>query len=143
MQTPTTYGFAYLLPQGKFEEAVQEMKRALELDPLSLIINANIGATYLHMRRYDLAVEQCKKTLEINTQFGPVHSNLGRAFEQKGMYEERERRELRSPFPTKRWPYRFPHAHVNGGKIPRRYKTVSRKVVELIENLQCFGLFAG
>ena len=82
------YGFAYLLPQGKFEEAVQEMKRALELDPLSLIINANLGATYLHMRRYDLAVEQCKKTLEIDTQFGPVHSNLGRAFEQKGMYEE-------------------------------------------------------
>jgi TolB-like protein/Tfp pilus assembly protein PilF len=68
-----TYGFAYLLPQGKFEEAVQEIQRALELDPLSLIINANLGTTYLHARRYDLAAEQCRKTLEIDTQFGPVH----------------------------------------------------------------------
>jgi TolB-like protein/DNA-binding winged helix-turn-helix (wHTH) protein/Flp pilus assembly protein TadD len=82
------YGFAYLLPLGKFEDAVQEMKWALELDPLSLIINANLGGTYFEMRRYDLAVEQCQKTLEIDTQFGPAHSNLGLAYEQKGMYEE-------------------------------------------------------
>jgi TolB-like protein/Flp pilus assembly protein TadD len=83
-----TYGFAYLLPQEKFEDAIKEMKRARELDPLSLIINANLGGTYFEMRRYDLAVEQCQKTLEIDTQFGPVHSILGLAYEQEGMYEE-------------------------------------------------------
>ena len=59
-----------------------------KLDPLSLIINANLGDAYLLARRYDLAVEQGRKTLEIDSNFGVAHSNLGRAYVQKEMYRE-------------------------------------------------------
>jgi tetratricopeptide (TPR) repeat protein len=82
------YGLAYLVPQRHFDDAVREMKLARELDPLSLVINSNLGDTFYPTRQYDQAIEQCRKTLELDPVFGPARSVLGRAYEQKGMYPE-------------------------------------------------------
>jgi serine/threonine-protein kinase len=59
----------YLFAMGRHEESIAEMKRALELDPFSLIINASLGWSYLFARQYDMAVEQCRKTLEMEPNF--------------------------------------------------------------------------
>jgi tetratricopeptide (TPR) repeat protein len=77
-----------LTPMGQFEEAVAEMKRALETDPLSLIINANLGDIYYFARQYDQAIEQGRKTLEIAPEFPVAHANLKDVYEQQGMYEQ-------------------------------------------------------
>lgn len=53
-----------LCAQGRLEEAIAEMKRAQELDPLSLIISTNVGWAYYFARRYDQAIEQHRKTIE-------------------------------------------------------------------------------
>ena len=82
------YAFMYLSPRGRHDEAIAEMKQALETDPLSLIINANLGEIYYNARRYDQAIEQGRKTLEIDPSFGVAHSNLMDVYEQKGMYPE-------------------------------------------------------
>ena len=82
------YAFIYLTPLGRHEEAIAEMKRALETDPLSLVINANLGQAYYYARRYDEAIEQCRKTLEISPEFVVTHHNVRLIYEQKGMYEE-------------------------------------------------------
>jgi eukaryotic-like serine/threonine-protein kinase len=82
------YAYTYLAPMGRFEEAVAEMKRALETDPLSLIINANLGDIYYYARQYDQAIEQGRKTLEIAPEFGVAHYNLKNVYEQRGMYEQ-------------------------------------------------------
>jgi serine/threonine protein kinase/tetratricopeptide (TPR) repeat protein len=77
-----------LTVMGRHEEAVAEAKRAQELDPLSLIINAGLAMRFYYMRQYDRAIEQLRKTLEMDPNFVVAHEYLGRAFEQKGMYSE-------------------------------------------------------
>ncbi|HEX8143688.1 MAG TPA: tetratricopeptide repeat protein [Pyrinomonadaceae bacterium] len=81
------YGI-YLRATGRHAEALTEIKDALELDPLSLIINTDLGTQLYLMWQYDLAIEQFRKTLEIDNNFVPAHFRLGLAYEQKGMLEE-------------------------------------------------------
>jgi tetratricopeptide (TPR) repeat protein len=62
------------------------MRRAQELDPLSLIINANLGKTYFNARRYDEAILQLRKTIEIDQGFFVAHHYLGSAYAMKGNF---------------------------------------------------------
>jgi TolB-like protein/Flp pilus assembly protein TadD len=78
------YGAVILVGVGRFNEAIAEGKRAVDLDPLSLIINASLGGTYYFARRYDEATEQLRKTLEMDPGFYYAHWNLGQALEAKG-----------------------------------------------------------
>ncbi|MEZ5425325.1 MAG: protein kinase [Pyrinomonadaceae bacterium] len=81
------YGNANLLATGQFEEAVAEEKIALELDPLSIIINADLGTTLLFSRRTDEAIEQLNKTIDLDENFFYARVNRGRALLMKGDYE--------------------------------------------------------
>jgi serine/threonine-protein kinase len=78
------YGNGPLLALGRFEEAIAEGKRAIELDPLSPIINADLGQNLYNARRYDEAIAQLRKTLEIDPTFYYAHYNLGMALQRKG-----------------------------------------------------------
>src|SRR6059058_5504559 len=78
------YGNGPLLALGRFEEAIAEGKRAIELDPLSPIINADLGKNLYNARRYDEAIAQLRKTLEIDPTFYYTHYNLGVALQLKG-----------------------------------------------------------
>jgi serine/threonine-protein kinase len=82
------YGIGCLSIMGRHNEAIAELNRALELDPLSLSINRSLGDALYHARQYDEAIVQYQKTLEMDPSFFPTHFSLGRAFEQKGMYDE-------------------------------------------------------
>jgi len=81
------YGW-YLSATGRFREAEAEKKRALELEPLSLIINFEVALASYLSRNYDQAIDQFQKTLELDANFPPPHTFLGAAYEQKGMFEE-------------------------------------------------------
>ncbi len=78
----------FLSGAGRSQEAVQEMRLALELDPLSLMVNNATGWHLYLARRYDEAIAQFKKALEIDPNFALAHYDLGRVYEQKGTYEE-------------------------------------------------------
>src|SRR5262245_29948162 len=78
------YGCDPLRALGRFDEAIAEGKRAVELDPLSPIINSDLGQTLSIARRYDEAIAQFHKTLEIDPMFWVAHSALGGALERKG-----------------------------------------------------------
>jgi len=82
------YGNGNLRVMGRFDEAIAEMKRAQELDPLSLVINSDVGLTYISARQYDQAIEQLRKTTELDQGFYYAHWNLGRAYEMKGSLRE-------------------------------------------------------
>jgi tetratricopeptide (TPR) repeat protein len=73
---------------GRHDEAIAEAKRAQELDPLSLIINAVGGRVLFYARRYDEAIAQCRRTLDLNAGFYPAHLFLGWALEQEKLYEQ-------------------------------------------------------
>lgn len=78
----------YLVINGRLEEALKEILRAQQLDPLSLIINARLGMTLYYSRRYDGAIEQLRRTLEFNPDFILCHVFLYAAFVEKGMLRE-------------------------------------------------------
>jgi TolB-like protein/Tfp pilus assembly protein PilF len=82
------YGFGPPLCLGEFDRAIAEGKRAQELDPLSLIINADLGYTFMLARRYDEAIAQLRKTLEIDSRFYAAHEDLGEALQLKGQLRE-------------------------------------------------------
>src|SRR5262249_14217408 len=67
------YGNGPLNALGRFDEAVAEGRRAVELDPLSPIINADLGQNLCVARRYDEAIAQLRKTLEIDPTFYYAH----------------------------------------------------------------------
>ena len=73
---------------GRFDEALSEAKRALELDRLSLIINVNLGAAYYTMRQYDRAIEQLHNTIALDPNFPWGHMILSQAYELQGRFEE-------------------------------------------------------
>src|SRR5213075_730614 len=69
---------------GRFDEGIKEGQRAIELDPLSLIINADLGSTFIIARRYDDAIVQLRKTLALDGNFAYARWNLGEALYLKG-----------------------------------------------------------
>jgi TolB-like protein len=82
-----TYGI-YLTACGQVAQAITEMKRAQELEPVSLIINATAGWVFYLLRDYDRAIEQAQKTLDLDPNFPVAHRYLGLAYEQKRMFPE-------------------------------------------------------
>jgi tetratricopeptide (TPR) repeat protein len=83
------FGYAvFLASQGRLEEAVPALKKAVELDPLSLRGNAELGFGLRLNRRYDEAQEQLKKTIEMDPNFGLAHFYMGIVHNDKGLFEE-------------------------------------------------------
>jgi TolB-like protein/Flp pilus assembly protein TadD len=78
----------FLLAMGRFEEALLEVQRAQELDPLSLLTSVNAGWTFYFTRQYDRAVQQCKKALELDTNSDGAHSCLGQSYRAMGMRDQ-------------------------------------------------------
>jgi TolB-like protein/DNA-binding winged helix-turn-helix (wHTH) protein/Flp pilus assembly protein TadD len=73
---------------GNNDEAVAEMKKAQNLDPLSLIINADLAELLVIARSYDEAIQQSRKTIEMDPNFALAHSQLAQAYLQKHMNAE-------------------------------------------------------
>ena len=71
------FGNDTLAALGQFEEAIAEGKRSVELDPLSIVINVDLGETFYYARRYDEAARQMRKALEIDPTSFYAHYNLG------------------------------------------------------------------
>jgi TolB-like protein/Tfp pilus assembly protein PilF len=82
------YGSGPPMSLGQFDRAIAELKRAQQLDPLSLIINADLGAGFVAARRYDGAITQLRKTIEMDARFYYAHWNLGEALELKRQVQE-------------------------------------------------------
>ena len=73
---------------GRHDSAISEVRRAQELDPLSVIIRASAGWIHLHARMYDNAIAQFRKALELDSLCPPAHSGLGEIYEMQGKNEE-------------------------------------------------------
>ena len=82
------YALDYLTPLGRLDEALEEIRVAQELDPLSLLISTALGGCLYRQRRYDAAIAQLQATLEMNTDFYHAHWTLARAYEQCGLFAE-------------------------------------------------------
>jgi len=73
----------HLSEMGRNSEAIAEIRKAESLDPLSLIIGADVTTLLVIARRYDEAIEHAQKTIELDPTFAVAHFALGMAYEQK------------------------------------------------------------
>ncbi len=76
-EIPTVKYAFYLAARGEHDEAVAHATRAAELDPVSVVIGANVGLQLYLARRYDKAEQQLHATLNLDDGFPPGHSLLG------------------------------------------------------------------
>jgi TolB-like protein/Tfp pilus assembly protein PilF len=87
--TPAHYWYAlFLAAMARDEEALAQIGLALELDPLSLVINTHKGWVLYFARRYDHAVEQLLSTIEMDESFAAAHYFLGLVYLQLRQYED-------------------------------------------------------
>lgn len=81
--------FARLLAaEGRFNEAIAQIRRAVDLDPLSIRYSSGLGLIYYYARRYDDSINQYRQTLEIDPNDVWVHEALAGAYERKGRLQE-------------------------------------------------------
>jgi serine/threonine-protein kinase len=73
---------------GQFDEAIAEMERAMDLDPLSLVLHHHAAWIFILARDYDRAIELSGTALEMEPNFGLSHLWMGKAYGQKHMHEE-------------------------------------------------------
>ena len=78
----------YLSLLGRHDEAIAEQERARQLDPLSLIVNANLTRALYWARRYDEAIVQARKTRELDPTFGVALFWLEGSLRHKGLFKE-------------------------------------------------------
>ena len=73
---------------GRYDQAIVEMRKAESLDPLSLIINADLAELLVLAHSYDESIRQSRKTIEMDPNFAMAHNQLGQAYLQQRMYEQ-------------------------------------------------------
>jgi len=82
-------GYAMMLSaRGRFDEATEQLRKAADLDPLSLIIAVHAGWPFYFARDYDTAIRRFRKALELDERFIPADGWLGMALGQQGRYAE-------------------------------------------------------
>lgn len=82
------YGLDYLTPQGKLDNALRQLRYALQLDPLSPIVKTAVGGCLYRMKKWDESAEILRSTLQANPGFGHAHWSLGRALLEQNRFDE-------------------------------------------------------
>ena len=72
---------------GRFDEAYKELRYAIQLEPLSLIISTSYAGVSWLGRQWDQSIEQTKKTLDLDPDFVGGRWALARVYDAKGMAE--------------------------------------------------------
>ena len=82
------YAASGLLPHGRMEEAIAEVQRALESDPLSLLMRAWLAQYFILLRHYDRTIEECQKMIILDPNYFFSYLALGEVFCERGLYCE-------------------------------------------------------
>jgi Tfp pilus assembly protein PilF len=82
------YAWFLLRTKRLADRASSEMRRAVELDPLSSINNIALAQMLYLEGRPDESAEYCNKVIEVDSSFAPAHKYLGLDYQQKQVYAE-------------------------------------------------------
>ena len=82
------YAFTFLLAENRQAEAMDQMRAALSLDPLSSIVNSNYAILLMDSRRFPEALAQFQKVLERDGNFQPAHHKLSHLYAMTGRFAD-------------------------------------------------------
>jgi len=84
------YGVPHLTSLRRFGEAETALRRALEIDPFSPLINAHLGLVLTYRKQFSAAEKQFFKALEMDPDFAETHSFIGQMYWWSGQTKEAE-----------------------------------------------------
>jgi serine/threonine protein kinase/Tfp pilus assembly protein PilF len=82
------YAFAFLSPENRMDEGLEQFRSAVSLDPLSSIVNTNYAVMLVQARRYAEAIAQFQKTLDRDPNFVPAHYKLSHFYATTGRFAD-------------------------------------------------------
>ncbi|HEX8028640.1 MAG TPA: tetratricopeptide repeat protein [Vicinamibacterales bacterium] len=82
------YAMSCLVPMGRLDEALEQIRLAQTLDPVSSIIAREVAVIHSYRRDLDAALDQCDHTIELNPHFAPAYLILGLIQEQRKDFDE-------------------------------------------------------
>ena len=74
--------------QGRYDEAIEECNKAIELDPNYALAYFNRGAAYINKGQYDLAIADCNKAIELDPNNAKAYANRAYAYKLQGKKAE-------------------------------------------------------
>jgi TolB-like protein/DNA-binding winged helix-turn-helix (wHTH) protein/Tfp pilus assembly protein PilF len=82
------YAEGYLIPMGRVDEALLQIRKAQELDPLSAVIATDMGKELYFARRYDQAIVELRRALDFDPNFVNAHNWISDSLLEKGDFSE-------------------------------------------------------
>ena len=82
------YATSCLVPLGRLDDALDELRIAQSLDPVSSIVARDLALIHAYRRDFEAALEQCDHTIELNPHFSPAYWALGVIQEQRRDLDE-------------------------------------------------------
>ena len=82
------YAMSCLVPMGRLDEALEHIRLAQSLDPVSAIIAREVAVIHSYRRDFEAALDQCDHTIELNPHFAPAYLTLGLIQEQRQEFDE-------------------------------------------------------
>lgn len=78
----------FLMAMGRLDESLIQSLRAIELDPLNLVMHTHLGWHYLFARQYDQAISQLKATLTLDPSYAMAQWYLALAYQLRGEFDQ-------------------------------------------------------
>jgi TolB-like protein/DNA-binding winged helix-turn-helix (wHTH) protein/Flp pilus assembly protein TadD len=78
----------HLSLMGRNKEAISEMEKAVILDPVSPVVNADLAELLLIAHLPDESIQQSRKTIDMSPGFAFAHNQLAQAYIEKQMFGE-------------------------------------------------------
>jgi TolB-like protein/Flp pilus assembly protein TadD len=82
------YATSCLNPLGRLDQALEELRIAQSIDPVSSIVARDLAVVHFYRRDFDTALDQCDHTIELNPHFAPAYWILGVIQEQRREFDE-------------------------------------------------------
>jgi len=112
--------------QGRYDLAVEQYKKALEIEYNYAKTHNNLGSVYFLMEKYDQAIQEYQEAIDIKPDYAEAYYNLGLAYETIGKLEEAEKNYLVAA----RFKPDHPQVHKSLGDIYKRLKKYEKAMKE-------------
>jgi len=90
VQTYTWYAL-YLSSHKRFDEAKSKLYQAIELDPLSAMVQTDIAQVFYHEGNYEQAIKEYQKSLQLDSSYVYTYAYLGQSYAMHNMLDEAEK----------------------------------------------------
>ena len=82
------YATSCLMPLGRLDEALDQLRMAQSIDPVSSIVARDLAVVHFYRRDFEGALDQCDHTIELNPHFAPAYWILGVIQEHRREFDE-------------------------------------------------------